>query len=147
MNLNILQAYCKKRKYDYSSARDGKEAFAAYKAACEAGRPPSICLLDLQMPVMDGITCAKMIRAYELQENWTRCPIIMGENYPLSLNAKFREKQGKLTDMFSLRCDPVTAQSGDADRKSSIDAGTDAYYVKPLRISTLDDVIARYARV
>lgn len=81
MNLNILQAYCKKRKYDYRSARDGSEAFAAYMAACESGSPPNICLLDLQMPVCDGITCASMIRAYEAEGNLARCPIIMGEPF------------------------------------------------------------------
>lgn len=27
-----------------------------------------------------------------------------------------------------------------------MEAGTDAYYVKPLQISTLDDILARFAR-
>lgn len=78
-NLSILQAYCKKRGYDFRSARDGKEAFHVYVTACEAGLAPTICLLDLQMPVCDGISCASMIRAYEKSENLTRCPIIMGK--------------------------------------------------------------------
>lgn len=92
MNLNILQAYCKKRKYDHQSARDGSEAFAAYVSACEAGSPPNICLLDLQMPVCDGITCASMIRAYEAKGDLARCPIIMGE----LLGLEFDGYQGRL---------------------------------------------------
>lgn len=78
MNLSILQAYCKKRKYAYDSARDGQEAFTTYVKACEAGQAPNICLLDLQMPVCDGIACAGLMRAYELKEGRARCPIIMG---------------------------------------------------------------------
>lgn len=151
MNLKILQAYCKKRTYEYESACDGKEALATYIAACEAGLPPTICLLDLQMPVCDGITCAQKMRAYELEMGIPRCPIIMGEFTILLLSDAlciitfvqilFRPV---LTFTFTL---VVTAQSGDMDRRSSVEAGTDAYYVKPLRISTLDDIVARYARV
>jgi len=79
MNLNILQAYCKKRKYQFESARDGQEAFIAYVKACESGKTPNICLLDLQMPVCDGLECARLIRAYEGKEKRMRCPIVMGE--------------------------------------------------------------------
>jgi CheY-like chemotaxis protein len=79
MNLNILKAYCKKREYDFEPARDGQEAFEAYVKACEIELPPTICLLDLQMPVCDGNECAKMIRAYEQARGLVRCPIVMGE--------------------------------------------------------------------
>lgn len=79
MNLNILEAYCKKRRYQYTSARDGLKAFEAYKAACEAGSQPNICLLDMQMPTCDGISCARFIREYEKQTHSTPCPIVMGE--------------------------------------------------------------------
>lgn len=79
MNLNILQAYCKKRKYFFDSARDGQEAFEAYMKACKNGQPPNICLLDLQMPICDGLACAKLMRDYEKKEGLIRCPIIIGE--------------------------------------------------------------------
>lgn len=90
MNLSILQAYCRKRKYDYQSARDGKEAFRVYVAACEADAAPTICLLDLQMPICDGMACTRMIRAYERRENRARCPIIMGELFCLCIVTQCR---------------------------------------------------------
>ena len=80
MNLKILQAYCSKRHYEFQSAFNGQEAFAAYVKACEAELSPNICLLDLQMPVCDGIACAKQMRAYEREAGLPRCPIIMGKS-------------------------------------------------------------------
>lgn len=143
MNLSILKAYCKKRRYDYDSASDGIQAFQKYTAACEAGSPPTICLLDLQMPICDGIGCARMIRAYEKQRKYERCPIVMGECLRPT-NSYYFVRDG-LNGLVLLVL-AVTAQGGDADRKEAIEAGTDAYYVKPLRVSTLDDIVSRYAR-
>lgn len=79
MNLNILQAYCQKRKYEHQLARDGHEAYTTYVSACEAGKAPTVCLLDLQMPVCDGIACASLIRGYEQETQRPRCSIIIGK--------------------------------------------------------------------
>ena len=36
----------------------------------------------------------------------------------------------------------VTGQSGDAERAAALAAGCDGFYVKPLRIKTLDELLA-----
>lgn len=98
MNLKILQAYCTKRNYEFQSAGNGEEAFAEYVKACDAGLAPNICLLDLQMPVCDGITCAKLMRAYEHESGLPRCPIIMGKPTPKGKDCCNLE--GSVADIF-----------------------------------------------
>lgn len=92
MNLNILQAYCKKRKYGYTSAFDGRQAFEAYADASEAGEPPTIILLDLQMPVCNGIECARLIRCYEKERGLARCPIIIGMSVTSCVDLAMKKK-------------------------------------------------------
>ena len=111
-NLKILQMYCKKRGYDYTSALDGLPAYELYVEAAESGRPYSFCILDLQMPT-PGDWTARKIREYERMHQLEPCLIYM-----------------------------VTAQSGDADRATAKAAGCDGYHVKPLRIKVLDELLS-----
>jgi CheY-like chemotaxis protein len=50
---------------------NGQEAVAAWRAA-----PWDIVLMDIQMPVMDGIAATKLMRRVELEEHRARTPII-----------------------------------------------------------------------
>jgi two-component system, cell cycle response regulator DivK len=43
--------------YDVIEARDGREAVELARANC-----PALIFMDIQMPVMDGLTATKMIR-------------------------------------------------------------------------------------
>ena len=49
------------------TANDGKEAFEIYQKNSE--RPFSFIMMDIQMPVMDGFTSAKLIREWQANEN------------------------------------------------------------------------------
>lgn len=55
-----------KRGYDVESARDGEEALT--KAA---SFKPDIITLDINMPVMDGMTCLSLLRKFH------QCPVLM----------------------------------------------------------------------
>ncbi|KAF2492138.1 hypothetical protein BU16DRAFT_105080 [Lophium mytilinum] len=66
INLQLLVMFMKKHKLPYGSARDGLEALETYKRACEdPGERFDFVLMDISMPVMDGLECTRLIRAFE----------------------------------------------------------------------------------
>jgi signal transduction histidine kinase/ActR/RegA family two-component response regulator len=79
-------------------AADGQEA---YEIFCRAQPPVDLILLDIQMPVMDGIACAKLIRQFERDRfSATAVPIVCvtGSNDSLSLEGA---KAVGVTDVIS----------------------------------------------
>ncbi|KAK6495260.1 hypothetical protein TWF481_003288 [Arthrobotrys musiformis] len=112
-NLGILVMYCKKRKYDYVTAINGKEAHEKYLEAAREDKCISLVLMDLDMPVKNGIDATHEIRVSEATEGLQPSMVFM-----------------------------VTGQNTDEDKKKSVEAGANGYYVKPLSMKALDDLIS-----
>jgi len=70
-NRNLISLYLKKTSITFSMAEDGEEAVEKNKA-----EHFDLILMDLQMPIMDGYTAIKTIRAWEEKNKKNRVPII-----------------------------------------------------------------------
>ncbi len=70
-NRFLLEAYCNLSHYDLTFAEDGRQAVAAYLSGTFA-----LVIMDLQMPVMDGLTATREIRLIESNRGLPRTPIL-----------------------------------------------------------------------
>jgi len=88
---------------DMVSVENGAEAVDAYK-----GQPFDVVLMDLQMPIMDGITAIREIRAHEALTHMARTPIVV-----------------------------VSANAQSEHLRASAQAGADSHLAKPILAPTL----------
>jgi signal transduction histidine kinase/AmiR/NasT family two-component response regulator len=123
INLQLLRTYAKKRKYPYLSAVDGQLALDAYiqahknfnsnaTPAAENLDRPSIVLMDINMPNMDGYESTQRIRAYEKKHHLTPSKIIA-----------------------------LTALSSGAAHKEAFGSGFDMFMTKPIKFKDLTEII------
>ena len=88
-------------------AADGLEAVEMARRAC-----PNLILMDLNMPMLDGLAAAEQIRS--CQEGCRGVPILA-----------------------------ITAFDTYGMREAALEAGCDAYLLKPLALDELEAVVAR----
>jgi CheY-like chemotaxis protein len=62
INRRLLSVFINKHKLPSAEAKDGKEALETYRNADETF---DIILMDISMPVMDGMTSTRLIREFE----------------------------------------------------------------------------------
>ncbi len=70
INQRVVLAMLRKKGYTLDVANNGQEALEQLEAATE---PYDLILMDVQMPVLDGLETTRAIRA---DARWTRLPII-----------------------------------------------------------------------
>ncbi len=108
-NRKVIEVLLSGASADLVCVVDGSEAVEAFRAGGF-----DLVLMDMQMPVMDGLTATAEIRAVELQNGWSRTPVLM-----LTANAM-----------------PEHIEAG---RK----AGADGHLAKPVTMATLFAGISR----
>ena len=74
INAEMMEAMARHLQIDMDIAANGLEAIARIDAAREEGRPYSLLLLDVMMPILDGVETATRIRRSGYSE--TDLPII-----------------------------------------------------------------------
>ena len=97
---------------DLETVKNGLEAVQHFEA-CESGTY-DVILMDVMMPVMDGLTATKTIRSLERQDAKT-IPIIA-----MTANA-FRE-----------------------DKEKCLAAGMNAHLAKPIKIENIKRILCEY---
>ncbi len=111
-NQRVAVGLLSKKGHHITIALDGQQALERI-----AAEPFDLVLMDVQMPIMDGLEATRILRQRETQGD-THVPII-----------------------------GLTAHAMESDRQRCLDAGMDDYLAKPFKIADLDAVIARQAPV
>ncbi|KAJ8110862.1 hypothetical protein OPT61_g6402 [Boeremia exigua] len=73
INRRLLVAFVKKHDIQYAEAENGLDALRMYQST---GAQFNVILMDMSMPVMDGMTATRAIRQYEQEYSVPRCCII-----------------------------------------------------------------------
>jgi CheY-like chemotaxis protein len=114
INQLVIQTLLGKRGVQVTLAGDGQQALDVLKA-----RPPvapfDLVLMDLQMPVLDGCSATRALRAWEAQTGCSRLPVVA-----------------------------LTAGAFADDRQQCMDAGMDAVLTKPIDKGALEATLARW---
>jgi len=71
-NRRVVELILAQAPVDMTSVEDGAQAVAAYRGAAY-----DLVLMDMQMPVMDGLTATREIRLHEAAMGLGRTPIVM----------------------------------------------------------------------
>ena len=102
VNQRVVQLILADHDVDLVTVDDGAQAVAAF-----SGGGFDLVLMDMQMPLMDGLTATRAIRALEAEQGATPTPIIM-----LSANAMPEHQADALTAGANLHVPkPITAAS------------------------------------
>jgi CheY-like chemotaxis protein len=109
INRRVLSAWIKKQKVHHDEAHDGQQALDMYQ---ESGGKYNTVLMDISMPVMDGMTATRRIRDYE------------------------KEKELKPTHVIALT--GLTSASAKLEAWAS---GIDDFLTKPIDFERLENLI------
>jgi signal transduction histidine kinase/CheY-like chemotaxis protein len=112
VNLMITEEFVRQLGHLPCGATDGAQAIAA----CEQ-EVPQLVLMDLQMPVMDGLESTRRLRALQAEGRLPRFPIVA-----------------------------LTAHANEADRRLGAAAGMDDYLTKPILIEALRGAFERWLK-
>ena len=96
-------------------AEDGQQAAQTLQQLQERGTPPALVLMDMQMPVLDGLAATERIRAWETAHNHPRVPIIA-----------------------------LTANAYAEDRQRCLSAGMDDFLAKPVNFAQLQTLVEQW---
>ncbi|KAI8958450.1 hypothetical protein F5Y11DRAFT_336206 [Daldinia sp. FL1419] len=114
INLKLLVTFMTKIKLPYAEAMNGLEAVNQFK---EAREPFDFVLMDLQMPVMDGLEATRQIREFEL------------------------ERAGEPSAAPPSTIIAITGVGNEATRQEAMDAGMSQFLTKPVKFKALQQLL------
>lgn len=112
VNQKLAQTLLEKAGHTVCIVNNGEEAIQQYNA-----QPFDIILMDVQMPVIDGLTAARIIREAEANTN-RHTPIVA-----------------------------MTASAMKGDKERCLAAGMDAYLPKPLQVEALYEILLQWQNI
>ncbi|KAJ4020355.1 hypothetical protein NW761_014691 [Fusarium oxysporum] len=112
INLMMLIAFCKKMKKPYITANNGAEAVAQYTKSSQNCK---CILMDISMPVMDGLEATRRIRAHEREHELEPAVIVA-----------------------------LTGLASPEVQREAFGSGMDLFLTKPVQMKELRSVISSY---
>jgi len=113
INQRLTKLILEKAGFKVVTANNGQEAVDMYKS----GTAISLILMDIQMPVLDGLSATQVIRYHEAENKLARIPIVA-----------------------------LTAHAMQGDKEKCLDAGCDNYLSKPIMMEQLIKTIKMYVK-
>lgn len=110
MNQKLVQIFCNRSNIPVTLAENGQEALDTFKSG-----EFDLVLMDVQMPIMDGLEATKSIRTWERRNNRDKAPIIA-----------------------------LTANAMKGDKEKCIEAGMNDFIPKPFKKEELEKMIFQY---
>ncbi|VAX20963.1 Serine/threonine protein kinase PrkC, regulator of stationary phase [hydrothermal vent metagenome] len=111
-NRNLILAYLKKSPHGIEIAENGQIAVDKFISG-----KYDLVLMDMEMPVMDGLTATKIIREWEEKNNQSPTPILA-----------------------------LTAHALQEHKEKSEEAGCDGHVTKPIKKAVLFEAIEKYRK-
>ena len=108
VNQLVIKTFIPQDRYEIFLAENGAEAVELFKS-----QKPDLVLMDISMPVLDGLEATQQIRRYEAEAGLHATPIIA-----------------------------TTAHVMQEDRDRCADAGMDDFLAKPIKKGALDQMMA-----
>jgi CheY-like chemotaxis protein/nitrogen-specific signal transduction histidine kinase/predicted hydrocarbon binding protein len=112
VNQRLTKLILEKAGYKVITANNGQIAVDLYKST---SKDVKLILMDVQMPVLDGLLATQAIREYEQQSSLERKPVIA-----------------------------LTAHAMKGDKEKCLEAGCDYYLSKPIMMEVLIGTIKKY---
>jgi signal transduction histidine kinase/DNA-binding response OmpR family regulator len=107
-NRKLIEVYLSRLGVRHVSANDGEEAISRFRT-----HQPDLVLMDVSMPVMNGLDATREIRALEAKGGTERSQIV-----------------------------GLTAHSAPEDREACLNCGMDAHMAKPIKLQQLKTIIS-----
>lgn len=107
VNLRLIRAYLKDPAFELHEAPNGAVALEKFQSGAY-----DLVLMDIQMPVMDGYTATRNIRAWEAEHQKPPTPVLA-----------------------------LTSNGFDDEKKASLEAGCNAHLIKPIHKAELIEAI------
>lgn len=138
INRTILSTFMKKKKVKYDVAKNGAEAVEKWRDGNF-----QLILMDIQMPVMDGIEATKEIRDLESQKAACVPVTPQSDGGPRTPPDDFRASSYH----HSVIIVALTASSLESDRVAALAAGCNDFLTKPVSLQWLNNKIIEWGAI